>query len=78
MENPISKEQKKQLTVAQAGRLGGYATLQTQGIEHFQKIGRKGGKKTAKLYRNLLREVCKKGGRPRRPNLMEYMEGENH
>ena len=71
------KKPEKQLTVTEAGRLGGYATLQNQGVDHFKKIGHKGGQRTAQLYRDLLREFGKKGGRPRRPTLEEFMEGEN-
>lgn len=68
---------KRRITVSEAGRRGGIATLQKQGIEHFKKIGRKGGKRTAQLYRDRLSEFGKRGGRPRRPNLEESMEGEN-
>jgi uncharacterized protein len=64
---------KKQITVSEAGRRGGQATLQNRGLEHFQKIGRRGGKVTADKYRELLSEFGKKGGRPRRLSLDEYM-----
>jgi hypothetical protein len=65
------------MTVQEAGRRGGKATLQNQGSEHFKKIGRKGGKRTARLYRDLLSEFGKRGGRPRRLTLKEYMEEGN-
>jgi general stress protein YciG len=71
---PMSK---RRITVAEAGRRGGHATLQNQGLEHFKKIGRKGGKHTAQLYRNRLSEFGTRGGRPRRPNLQQSTEGEN-
>lgn len=71
------KKVKKQMTVSEAGRRGGLATLQNQGAKHFKKIGRKGGKKTAKLYRELLSEFGKKGGRPRRPALDNFMGEED-
>ena len=61
------------LTVKQAGARGGSRTLERHGREHFQAIGRKGGKRTAKLYRELLSDFGKRGGRPRRPALDEYM-----
>jgi general stress protein YciG len=67
----------KPMTVQEAGRRGGQATLQNQGIEHFQKIGRKGGKRTAELYRDLLSEFGKQGGRPHRPTLNEAMGDED-
>lgn len=60
---------KEQITVAEAGRRGGHATLETQGANFFRKIGKKGGRRTAELYRELLAEFGKRGGRPRRPTL---------
>lgn len=77
MDNQTSKDAGKGMTVQEAGRRGGSATLQTKGVGHFQKIGRKGGKRTAQLYRDLLSEFGKKGGRPRRPALDNHM-GEEH
>ena len=62
------------LTVAEAGRRGGLATRNNQGIDFFKKIGRKGGEVTRKRYSHLLSEFGKKGGRPRRPSLDEYGE----
>jgi general stress protein YciG len=73
MELQASKDLNKPITVQEAGRRGGQATLQNQGRNYFQKIGRKGGKRTAELYQELLREFGKKGGRPRRPVLNELM-----
>jgi general stress protein YciG len=67
----------KQLTVSEAGRLGGNATLRNQGQKHFRKIGRRGGKTTARKFRELLSEFGKKGGRSRRPSLGEAMEEGN-
>ncbi len=66
-------EEITQLTVQQAGARGGSRTLERHGREFFQVIGKKGGKRTAELYRDLFREFGKKGGRPRRPTLDEYM-----
>jgi general stress protein YciG len=63
-----------QLTVAEAGRRGGQSTLERRGIGFFQEIGRKGGKRTAELYRDLLKEFGKHGGRPHRPSLIDMGE----
>ncbi len=60
---------KEQITVAEAGRRGGKSTLERRGIEFFRQIGVKGGKRTSELYRELLSEFGKRGGRPRRPAL---------
>jgi len=75
METRISEntEETTQLTVRQAGARGGSRTLERHGREHFQAIGRKGGRRTAELYRDLLSEFGKRGGRPRRPALDGYM-----
>ena len=77
MDNQASRDIVNGMTVQEAGRRGGNTTLQNQGVEHFKKIGRKGGKRTAKLYRDLLSEFGKRGGRPRRPSLKESVEEEN-
>ena len=78
MESRMSEDSEgvTQLTVKQAGARGGNRTLERHGREFFQTIGRKGGKRTAKLYRELLSDFGKRGGRPRRPALDEYMEEE--
>jgi hypothetical protein len=57
------------LTVSEAGRKGGQATLNHRGREFYREIGRKGGNRTAELYAHMLSEFGKKGGRPRRPTL---------
>ena len=62
-----------EISVRQAGQRGGSRTLERHGREFFQAIGKKGGQRTAKLYRELLSDFGKKGGRPRRPTLDEYM-----
>ena len=67
----------KTMTVQEAGRLGGQATLQNQGVKNFKKIGKKGGKVTTQKYRTLLHVFGSKGGRPRRPSLQEYMREED-
>ncbi len=57
------------MSVRAAGRRGGQSTLQRWGVDFFRRIGRKGGKRTAKLYKELLKEFGKRGGRPTRPGL---------
>jgi len=59
------------VTVQEAGRLGGRATLDNQGAEFFKRIGKKGGQRTKELYGDLLAEFGKRGGRPPRPGLQE-------
>lgn len=63
-------EVSSQITVREAGARGGRATLESQGVNFFKRIGKKGGERTAVLYRELLSEFGKRGGRPRRPTLM--------
>jgi len=58
------------ITVAEAGRRGGCATRDRMaGTGFYQRIGAKGGKRQKELYRNLLAEFGRMGGRPRRLNL---------
>ena len=70
-------DNKERLTVAEAGRRGGHATLANQGVDFFRRIGKKGGRRTAELYAHLLAEFGRKGGRPRRPSLAEQPGGEH-
>ena len=72
--NEGEKVEKSDVSVSEAGRKGGQSTLRNRGSDHFREIGRKGGKRTAELYRDLLSEFGKRGGRPRRPSLNEAME----
>jgi len=65
------------ISVQEAGRRGGESTLERRGTDFFRKIGRKGGQRTAQLYRELLKEFGKKGGRPRHPSLNKP-EGEKN
>jgi general stress protein YciG len=60
--------EKKEITVAEAGRRGGLKTAE-RGPEFFREIGRKGGLRTKELYAVALKEFGRRGGRPRRPNL---------
>lgn len=73
----MNNKHNTEITASEAGRRGGLATLKNQGREHFKKIGKKGGNRTAELYHDLLSKFGKKGGRPRRPALDEYMEEED-
>jgi len=59
----------KQITVREAGRRGGHATLERRGIDFFREIGKRGGVRTKQLYAELLREFGRRGGRPKRPAL---------
>ena len=63
------------ISVQEAGRRGGESTLERRGTDFFREIGRKGGQRTAELYRELLKEFGKKGGRPKRPTLDESAGG---
>lgn len=63
------------ISVKEAGRRGGKSTLERRGRAFFREIGARGGQKTAELYRDLLAEFGRKGGRPRRPNLEDSGRG---
>ena len=63
------------VTVQEAGRRGGRATLENQGAGFFRKIGKKGGERTKELYGEVLADFGKRGGRPKRPGL-EKSSGE--
>lgn len=65
------------ITVREAGRRGGCRTLNNHGVEFYRQIGKKGGRRTAELYRGLLTEFGKRGGRPRRPDTVKQL-GEEH
>lgn len=62
------------LNVKEAGARGGQRTLERHGAAFYRKIGRKGGRRTKKLYGDLIREFGKRGGRPRRPSLSNMGE----
>lgn len=66
------------ISVQEAGRRGGTATLEKQGVNFFREIGRKGGQRTAELYGDLLKEFGRGGGRPRRPPLNEPLGEKDH
>ena len=73
----MSRQNDQGISVREAGARGGRATLEHRGISFFQEIGRKGGKRTAELYGDLLKDFGRRGGRPRRPALGKNM-GEKH
>ncbi len=66
-----------EITVQQAGKRGGRATLENHGRDFFSRIGKKGGERTADLHHNLLRQFGQMGGRPKRPTLDETMGRED-
>ncbi|MEM4247641.1 MAG: hypothetical protein QXH80_00035 [Candidatus Nanoarchaeia archaeon] len=69
MKNKKRNEENDQLKKAAAllGKIGGTATLQNNGVQHFQKIGKMGGITLAKKYPHEQRVLWgKKGGRPRK------------
>ncbi len=57
---------KKPITVAEAGRLGGRKTASTHGREFYEGIGRKGGKTVSKNHGSeFFSEIGSKGGAKR-------------
>jgi general stress protein YciG len=61
------------ISVHEAGRRGGRATLEKHSTDFFKEIGARGGRRTRQLYAHMLSEFGKKGGRPRRPIPRESM-----
>lgn len=59
-----------EISVKEAGKRGGQTTLRKHGRTFFSEIGRKGGQRTAQLYRAILKDIGKRGGRQRRPQLV--------
>ena len=72
--NTRTQVSREQITVSEAGRRGGKATLRNQGPDFFKNIGKRGGKRTAKLYGHLMRERGKRGGRPKRPAVSKLIQ----
>ena len=72
----MSQREDQGITTREAGARGGRSTFERRGAGFFQEIGRKGGRRTAELYRDLVKEFGRRGGRPRRPNLLDT--GEEH
>jgi len=67
--------QKTQVTVQEAGRIGGLRVLRSRGRVHFAAIGRKGQQAMRRKYPGMAAEWGRKGGRPRKPTLGEIMGG---
>ena len=57
------EEKKRELTVREAGRLGGKRVVELYGHEFYQEIGSKGGARTSELYGpEFYGEIGSKGG----------------
>ncbi len=68
-----------EITVREAGTRGGNVTRDRYaGTDFYRRIGAKGGTRTKELYRDLLSEFGKKGGRPKRPTLSESAGERDH
>ena len=59
------------MTVKQAGRRGGLVVLSNYGRGHFSEIGRKGQKSLRDQYPGMASAWGKRGGRPRKNNLID-------
>jgi hypothetical protein len=64
-----SQTQTKELSVRQAGRLGGLSVLNKYGRAHFMKIGKLGQISMRAKYPGMAPEWGSKGGRPKKPKL---------
>jgi len=69
------RENRGDVTVKQAGRLGGLATLRKQGRQFYAEIGRLGQRAMRAKHPNMASEWGKLGGRPRKPTLDEINRG---
>ena len=47
--NELSDPKERPLTVREAGRRGGQRTAELHGVEHYQRIGKKGGSRVKEL-----------------------------
>jgi hypothetical protein len=63
------------LTVAEAGRRGGLRLLQDRGRDYFKVIGRKGQEAMRRKHPDMAVAWGKRGGRPRKPALSQYLGG---
>jgi len=61
------------MTVREAGRRGGVACLRNHGREFFVEIGKKGQIEMRQKHPNMAALWGKRGGRPRKPTLAQYM-----
>jgi len=65
------------MTVRQAGRLGGLTVLRNRGSEFFSEIGCLGQRAMRQKYPHKARQWGQLGGRPRKPALAEILGGES-
>ncbi len=63
------------ISVKIAGKRGGTTTRDRHGSDFYRRIGKLGGERTRELYGEALKEVGRKGGRPRRPSLDSSLGG---
>lgn len=57
------EEEKKDMTVSEAGRKGGEKTAETHGHEFYEEIGKKGGETVSKKYgHEFYEDIGHKGG----------------
>lgn len=61
------------ISVKIAGRRGGTITRNRYGSDFYRRIGKLGGERTHELYAEALKECGRRGGRPKRPSLDEYL-----
>jgi len=62
------------ISVAEAGKKGGLATLRTRGRHYFVSLGRKGQTAMRLKYPGMAAQWGRLGGRPRKPNLEQMGE----
>jgi len=68
-------DQTFELTVREAGRLGGLSTLTRYGVDHYRRAGRKGQAKLNAQFGKSQRALWGSlGGRPRKPKLTDVGE----
>jgi general stress protein YciG len=61
------------ISVSEAGRKGGLAVLTEMGRAFYSRIGKKGQLAMRRKYPNMAKEWGKRGGRPRKLTLAQYM-----
>lgn len=70
-----SEGQIGELTVREAGRLGGLSTLTRHGLDHYRRAGRKGQAKLNARFGKAQRALWgAMGGRPKKPRLADMGE----
>ena len=61
------------MTVHEAGKRGGLSCLCNRGRGFFVEIGKKGQLEMRRRHPGMAKKWGKKGGRPRKPSLLEIM-----